>query len=196
MFNETTIAVRGFAGSNGQMFDNPGGGGTFVFPIGVTPRRWDRQKNKYIDGATIWYDVRCYGQLADNAAVSIHTGTPVLVRGRLAQRPWTDKAGRDRLSLVIVAESVGIDLNTGTAAFVKRNPNALDPVDGEPVARSGEDDAVAPAHRGEEADETGETSGMDPAQPFAESEESDSAPTSNYGPFDVLEGAEAEPAYA
>ena len=195
MFNETTLAVRGFAGSNGQTFENPGGAETFVFPVGVTPRRWDRQKEQYVDGATIWYDVRCYGQLAKNACLSIRKGTPVLVRGRLAQRTWTDKADNERLSLVIIAESVGIDLNTGRADFVKRNPNALDPVDGEPVDRTAHQ-AAEDAAEADEFERSGETSGMDSAQRLPDDAEGADALTSDYRPFGVLEDAEAAPALA
>lgn len=123
MYNETTVTVRGFVGSKPQFFENEGSKPTLIFSLGVTSRRWSREANEYADGKTVWYDVRCYGQLARNVAASIGVGTPVLVRGRLAEREWTDKEGNTRKSFAVIGESVGIDLSTGTATFAKMPRN-------------------------------------------------------------------------
>jgi len=72
------------------------------------------------DGPTEWFTVKTFGELATNVAESLHRGQPVLVRGRLQTETYTAKDSHDeRLTLVIVADSVAIDLTYGTAKFVK-----------------------------------------------------------------------------
>lgn len=117
MYNDTRISVRGYVGGQPDIYDNENGGQTVVFSIGVTARAWNRQENRMKDGETAWYSVRCYGALGQNVATSISKGTPVMVRGRLAIRAWKDDSGTERTRHVIIADAVGIDLNTGTAQF-------------------------------------------------------------------------------
>lgn len=117
MYNDTRISVRGYVGADPDIYDNENGGQTVVFSVGVTARAWNRQENRMKDGETAWYSVRCYGNLANNVAASIEKGSPVMVRGRLATRAWKDDSGIERSRHVIIADAVGIDLNTGTAQF-------------------------------------------------------------------------------
>ncbi|MBR6458657.1 MAG: single-stranded DNA-binding protein [Actinomycetaceae bacterium] len=117
MYNDTRISVRGYVGGQPDIYDNEDGGQTVVFSVGVTARGWNRQENRMKDGETAWYSVRCYGNLANNVAASIEKGSPVMVRGRLVTRAWKDDSGIERSRHVIIADAVGIDLNTGTARF-------------------------------------------------------------------------------
>lgn len=117
MYNDTRISVRGYVGGQPDIYDNENGEQTVVFSVGVTARAWNRQENRMKDGETAWYSVRCYGNLARNVAASIEKGSPVMVRGRLVSRAWKDDSGIERSRHVIIADAVGIDLNTGTARF-------------------------------------------------------------------------------
>ena len=126
MYNDTRISVRGYVGGEPDVYDNERGGQAVVFSVGVTARIWNRQENRLKDGETAWYSVRCYGDLGQNVATSISKGTPVMVRGRLATRAWKDNSGVSHVRHVIIADAVGIDLNTGTAQFsrVRRGDTA------------------------------------------------------------------------
>lgn len=131
MYNETVVSVRGWTGAKPRVFDNANGGRTVVFPVGVTPRVLNRATGAYEDGRTIWYDVRCYGRLAANVSASIGVGAPVMVRGALVLRERTDREGVAHRSFTIVADAVGIDLNTVSASF-RKSFGPGDAVDGEP----------------------------------------------------------------
>ena len=129
MYNDTRVSVRGYVGGQPDIYDNENGGQTVVFSIGVTARAWNRQENRMKDNETAWYSVRCYGNLALNVAASIEKGSPVMVRGRLVSRAWKDDSGIERSRHVIIADAVGIDLNTGTARFSRvRRGDALESV--------------------------------------------------------------------
>ena len=133
MSNETLITIRGYVGGDPIVFENDSGRTTAVTRVGVTARNFDRRTGAFTDGATSWYSVRSYGELSENVAKCIQKGTPVIVRGRLSPRQWTDKDGNIKNDNVIVADSLGIDLNTGCANFVKTKRTPLEPVEGEPA---------------------------------------------------------------
>lgn len=132
MSNETLIAIRGYVGADPTVFSNALGRSTSIVRVGVTPRNFRRDTRTFENGTTSWYSVRCYGDLGTNVAECVRRGTPVLVRGRLNTRTWTDKEGHNHSENVIVADAFGIELSTGQANFVKTRQRALDPVDGEP----------------------------------------------------------------
>ena len=135
MSNETYITVRGYAGAEPTAYDNGNGLMTVVVRVGVTARIRDRETHRYRDGTTSWYSVRCYGDLGLNVTRSVRRGTPVLVRGRLVERAWTAKDGIERTDLSIIADSLGIEISSGVANFVKVRHVSLDS-DGRPIADS------------------------------------------------------------
>ncbi|MDD7465423.1 MAG: single-stranded DNA-binding protein [Actinomycetaceae bacterium] len=126
MANDTVISVRGWAGCDPTIYknENPDSGedlqlSSAIFTLGVTPRMYNKRSHAYENGATTWYSVRCYGSLAVNVGKSVRRGAPLLVRGRLITRSFTDKQGTDRSVQQIVADSVAIDLNFMVAAYAK-----------------------------------------------------------------------------
>ncbi len=126
MANDTIIAVRGWAGSDPTMYrhrDSETGKDTQIssamVSVGVTARNYNRHTNKFEDGQTTWYSVRCFGALAHNVGISVHKGAPLLIRGRFMAKHYTDKDGIERTSQQIIADSVAIDLNNMVATYAK-----------------------------------------------------------------------------
>lgn len=126
MVNDTIIAVRGWAGSDPTMYrhrDAETGKDTQIssatVSVGVTARSYSRHSNKFEDGETTWYSVRCFGTLAHNVGISVRKGAPLLIRGRFTARHYTDKDGIERTSQQIIADSVAIDLNNMVATYAK-----------------------------------------------------------------------------
>ena len=54
---------------------------------------------------TTWIPVVCYGSLADIAKLYIEKGKRLLVDGKLSASTWTDKEGKTRTTLQIVAST-------------------------------------------------------------------------------------------
>lgn len=120
MSNETIVTIRGNVAADPKMFKGEGKTPFAALRVASTPRRFNRGSEKMEDGPTEWFTVKTFGELATNVAESLHRGQPVLVRGRLQTETYTAKDSHDeRLTLVIVADSVAIDLTYGTAKFVK-----------------------------------------------------------------------------
>ena len=78
-------------------------------------RRWQDRETKEWEESTSFFDVVCWRELAENAALSLAKGMRVMVTGRLEQRTWETDEGERRSKVEIVAEEVGPSLRFATA---------------------------------------------------------------------------------
>jgi len=83
-----------------------------------TPRR-RKPDGQWVDGKTEWFEVKAWGELAQNITKSLDTGHPVVVSGRLTTEQWQTAEGHERSSLVIHAQAIGHDLTRGRSSFVR-----------------------------------------------------------------------------
>ena len=113
-----TITLTGLVATTPRHLVTTEGLSITSFRVASNQRRFDRSKEKWIDGDTNWYTVTAFRQLAMNAAGSISKADRVLITGRLRIREWEsgDRAGT---SVEIEADSIGHDLAWGTASFVR-----------------------------------------------------------------------------
>ena len=105
--------------------------------IAVTPRRYDRDTNRYVDGTTTFVDGQVWGEQAEHLAESLHKGDRVLVIGRWVTRVFTPTQGPnegvEQRRLEVVVDEIGPSLAWATAVVAG---NA-----GQSVAASGLDEA-------------------------------------------------------
>ena len=89
--------------------------GTLVcdFRVAMTPSRYDKARETWVDQETLWFSVTCWRSLAEHAHMSVHKGDKVIVTGTFSTRTWQDKDGVDRVTNEIDASSVGVDLTRG-----------------------------------------------------------------------------------
>ncbi|MDA8359875.1 MAG: single-stranded DNA-binding protein [Actinomycetota bacterium] len=78
-------------------------------------RRWQDRETKEWEESTSFFDVVCWRELAENAALSLAKGMRVMVTGRLEQRTWETEEGERRSKVEIVAEEIGPSLRFATA---------------------------------------------------------------------------------
>ncbi|MFF5772542.1 single-stranded DNA-binding protein [Streptomyces californicus] len=113
--NETLVTLVGNAATAVE-FRETAGGGMARFRFAATPRRWDREKQRWTDGRTSFYTVWSWRTLAANLAGSVSVGEPLVVHGRLKVRE-EEQAGQRRTFVDVEAIAVGHDLSRGTTAF-------------------------------------------------------------------------------
>ena len=89
------------------------------FRIGSNERYQDRESGEWVDGSSFFVSVACWGALADNVEASVRIGTALVVTGKISQRTYTDADDKVQFAYEIQAESVGPDLNRGTAEFTR-----------------------------------------------------------------------------
>lgn len=147
MINDANIDLTGFVASEPSFKRLATGTSTAKLRVAYTERRLNRETGEWGDGPTSFVTVLCWRSLADNVAMCLRKGEPVLVRGRLRVREYEGKDGSRGTETEIDASSVGHDLNRGVAHFsrTRRAP-------GETAAESAEGLAAGQSQDGEEQD--------------------------------------------
>lgn len=92
-------------------------GGAARFRFAVTARRFDREKQSWVDGATSFYTVWAARALGMNLTGSVAIGEPLLVHGRLKVRDEERGDGPRWFSADVDAVAIGHDMSRGTTAF-------------------------------------------------------------------------------
>lgn len=116
---DNAVHVTGNAGREPELRFTPSGQAVANFGIAVN-RRWQNRQTQEWEEATSWFDVTCWGQLAENVSETVGRGTRVTVTGRLDQRSWENQEGEKRSKVEIVADDVAVSLRWATAQ-VQRN---------------------------------------------------------------------------
>jgi single-strand DNA-binding protein len=118
MSNEAQVSLTGYVAT--QPYYRTVGNGASVVSMRVawTPRHIDRGTGEWVDGNTSYVTVSCWRKLADNVALCLRKGDPVVVKGRLSVRDY-EKDGMPRIDVMVDASSVGHDLSRGAAHFLR-----------------------------------------------------------------------------
>ncbi len=82
-------------------------------------RRWQDRTTQEWQEATSYFDVVCWRDLAENAALTLTKGMRVVVTGRLEQRSWENEEGERRSKVEITADEIGPSLRFATADVQK-----------------------------------------------------------------------------
>ncbi len=114
-----TITIRGFATTGIELRTTSTGLVVGDFRMGSNERRPDPVTNVWADGPTNWFRVHVFRALAQNAASSIHKGDRIIVVGKLKISTYLRKDGTTGTSVDIDAETIGPDLQLGTAHYVR-----------------------------------------------------------------------------
>lgn len=80
----------------------------------VASSRKKNEAGEWVDDKTLWIDVTCFRQLAENVAESLTKGDLVTVVGRLQTEEWTNKEGEKRSKISVTADSVAAALQFRT----------------------------------------------------------------------------------
>ena len=121
---DNTVTVVGNTCRDPELRFTPSGQATTTIGLAVN-RVWTDRQSQEKKEQTSFFDVICWGSLAENVAVSVTRGMRVIVNGRLDQRSWESAEGDKRSKVEITADSIGPDLRWATAT-VLRNPSRND----------------------------------------------------------------------
>lgn len=124
MSNNTTIV--GNVTRDPELKYTPSGAAVSQFGVAVT-RKWQNRTTNQWDEQTSFFDVTCWGQLAENVTESLLKGTRVVVVGRLEQQTWEAPDGTKRSKVQIVADEVSPSLRWATAQVVRNEREQTSP---------------------------------------------------------------------
>lgn len=116
--NDTVITLQGWLGGDVSL-RQAGESAVASFRLACTPRHFNRRTENWSDGMTQWYTVNVWRGLADNCAVSLRRGDPVVVQGRLELRTYVNANKVEVTTFEVEATHVGHDLSRGTSVFTR-----------------------------------------------------------------------------
>jgi single-strand DNA-binding protein len=133
--SENQVAIAGGLGRAPELRYTAGGRAVASFGVAVE-RRW--QKDGEWTGQTSWFNITCWGDLAEHAAETLDKGMRVVVMGRLQQRQYETKEGETRNVVEIIADDIGPSLKWASAQVTKHKREKYD-VRGADAEPEGED---------------------------------------------------------
>lgn len=130
MAGEALVTIQGNLGGDAELRTTPNGKFVTSFSVAVTPRNWDKTKEDFVDGETLWFRCFVWGKNATGAANELRTGTRVTVFGELTTNSYVDKTGVERKQLEINVRHYGIvPRNVAEPQTVTNEKPIEDPVD-------------------------------------------------------------------
>jgi single-strand DNA-binding protein len=148
----TTITLIGNLTREPEIRYTRDGHATATLGVAVNRRWQDRGSNQW-EESTSFFDVVCWRELAENAALSLAKGMRVVVTGRLEHRSWETEEGDHRSKVEVIADELGPSLRFATAEVQRterRGPQADEPTDSLPAgspAGAGTKPSQVPARR-------------------------------------------------
>lgn len=119
MAGETTITVIGNLTNDPELRFTTGGSAVANFTVASTPRTFDRQKNEWVDGETLFLRAAAWREAAENVAESLTKGTRVIVTGRLKSRTYETKEGEKRTVIELEVDEIGPSLRYANAKITR-----------------------------------------------------------------------------
>jgi len=120
MAGETQITVVGNLTNDPELRFTPSGAAVANFTIASTPRNFDRQKNEFVDGETLFLRASVWREAAENVAESLTKGMRVIVTGRLKSRSYETKEGEKRTVIELEVDEIGPSLRYSTAKVTRK----------------------------------------------------------------------------
>jgi single-strand DNA-binding protein len=128
MFQQITIAGR--LGQNPELRYTPSGVPVATFSLATSKKFADASGNQ--QEKTVWFRVTAWRKQAETVGQYLTKGSKVLVVGEVEDaRPFTDKAGNNRASLEVTANTIRF-LDSKDAGSTE--PAATQPAQSEPVS--------------------------------------------------------------
>lgn len=110
-------SATGNAARDPELRYSPAGLPVASFGLAVNHRF---QKDGQWEERVSFFDISCFGSLAENVSESVSRGQRVMVIGRMEQDTWEDKtSGEKRSKIKVVADEVGPSLRWAAADVTK-----------------------------------------------------------------------------
>jgi single-strand DNA-binding protein len=115
MAGDTTLILVGNLTAAPELRFTQSGAAVVSFTVASTPRSYDKNTDRWVDGDALFMRCTAWRQLAENVTESLDRGDRVMVTGRLVQRSFETKDGDKRTVMELQVEEVGPSLKWATA---------------------------------------------------------------------------------
>lgn len=108
------VTMEGTLVNDPELRFAPSGVAVGSFRMAANGRKFDKDKNEWVDDKVLWMRVVCFRQLAENTVESLRKGDLAVVVGKINTDEWTDDQGQKRSAVQLVADSVAASLQFRT----------------------------------------------------------------------------------
>ena len=113
MTTTSSITIAGNLTRDAEIRYTRDGQATTALSVAVN-HRWQNRQSQEWEESTSFFDVVCWRDLAEHAALSLTRGARIVVTGRLEQRSWETDDGETRTKVELVADDIGASLRFAT----------------------------------------------------------------------------------
>lgn len=106
------ITISGNVGREPELKYATTGTAILKFSVADTTGRDDQKK-------TVWHAITAFGDLAENAAVSLGKGTRVIVEGKLTEDNYINKEGVEVKKMSVIADDISLSIRFGSIERVE-----------------------------------------------------------------------------
>lgn len=115
MAGETQITVVGNLTGDPELRYTPSGSAVANFTIAVNAKRFDKQRNEWVDQETTFWRAAIWRDYAEHVAASLNKGMQVIAQGVVKSRSYTTKEGENRTVLELELSDIGPTLRFAEA---------------------------------------------------------------------------------
>ena len=119
MAGETILPIVGNLTADPELRFTPSGAAVANFTIASTPRTFDKAKNEFVDGDTLFMRCSIWREAAENVAESLTKGMRVIAQGRLVQRSYETREGEKRTVVELQVDEIGPSLRRASAKVTR-----------------------------------------------------------------------------
>ena len=119
MANETIITIIGNLTADPELRFSASGSAFANFTVASTPKTFDKARNQWVDGDTLFMRCSIWREAAEHVAESLTKGDRVIVVGRLVQRSFENREGQRQTVIELQVDEIGPSLRYATAKVTK-----------------------------------------------------------------------------
>ena len=120
MSDETMITIAGNLTADPETRTIGSGATVANFTIASTPRVYDKQSRKWVDGQALFMRCTAWRDLADHVASSLSKGVRVIATGKLSQRSYQTQDSQTRSVTELTVDDIGPSLRHATATVTRQ----------------------------------------------------------------------------
>ena len=123
MSGDTIITLVGNLTADPELRFTPTGAPVANFTVASTPRTFDKTRNEWVDGESMFLNCSVWRQAAENVAESLTKGMRVIIQGRLKSRSFETREGERRTVFEVEVDEVGPSLKYASARVARTGGN-------------------------------------------------------------------------
>jgi single-strand DNA-binding protein len=117
------MVIIGNVTGDAELRFTPSGQAVANFTVASTPRHFDKNKNEWVDGDTVFIRCSVWREMAENVAETLLKGTRVIVTGTLKVRTYETDKGKGT-SVECDVEEVGPSLKWASAKITRNQSSS------------------------------------------------------------------------